>query len=132
MPIIGLSCANVYAAVDSDLGCGLLGLWRSSGERRAPVLAPAPFPDTTPAELLAAWPSAPVERSVPVTIVHRTPLSISWRWDDGAAARWELGPDRLHASWSGLTGVDFAARLGDNVTIDASEDRFALHIPPHA
>lgn len=129
MPVIGLECATLTAAVDTDLGCGLLGLWRTIEQRRHPVMPPAPFPHTRPAELVAAWPSSPDDRNVPVRVVHRTPLSISWAWPDGATGRWELRPESLVASWQGLAHVALADRLPDGIHADATDTSFALHVP---
>jgi len=108
VPIIALECADLSAAVDPDLGCGLIGLWRRVGGLRVPIVPAAPVPDPSPAELLACWPHVGVERCAPIAIEHRTPLSIAWRWPDGATARWELAPDALHSAWTGADGLDAA------------------------
>ena len=128
--MIGLECADLSAAVDPSLGCGLTGVWRRVAGVRRPLVPASPVPDTTPSELAAAWPGGPPDRSVPIRIVHRTPLSISWAWPDGAIGRWELTPTSLCVGWTDVDEVNLAARVPADVRVERpAPNRLVLHPP---
>ncbi|MEM1183468.1 MAG: hypothetical protein AAGI53_00540 [Planctomycetota bacterium] len=130
MTVIALECLDLNVAVDSAVGCGLLGIWRVGSDGRRPVVPPSPFPDTSAQELIGRWQDDRSPRSVPIRIVHRTPLSISWCWPDGATGRWELEPNAVIVSWRGVCPP--MLRLANRLDVARSETTMTLTIPTEA